>query len=57
MRHQSAQAGQEEEDKTRDQDPSESVWWTEYHRPLGRGARQSGQLCFGFLLICGTFRY
>ena len=49
MRHQSAQAGQEEEDKTRDQDPSESVWWTEYHRSSGCGARQSGPSCFDFL--------
>jgi len=39
MRHQGAQAGQEEEDKARDQDPAEPVRWTQHRRVTGCRAR------------------
>jgi len=43
MRHQSPQARQEEENKARDQNTTESVRRTEYRCALGRGEGQSEQ--------------
>jgi hypothetical protein len=43
MCHQGSQAGQEEEDKARDQDPAKPVWGAEHRRAARCGQRQSKQ--------------
>ena len=49
MCYQSAQAGQEEEDKEGDQDPAESVWGTKHCRAAGRGQRQPSKSILFYL--------
>ena len=43
MRHQSLEAGQEEEDKARDQNPTEPIGGPECCCPIGCGEGQSEQ--------------
>ena len=42
MRHQGSEAGQEEEDKARDQNLTESCWWPQHCCAIGCCSRQPG---------------